>query len=81
MRCMTSEPVPVLHMIGMRPATIADDGHHLGTAHVPPRGRWYRQRRLVENPNVTPVILAGVDPNSALRYLNDVTSSGRQPTS
>jgi len=26
-----------------------------------------------ENPNVTPVILAGVDPNSALRYLNDVT--------
>ena len=26
-----------------------------------------------ENPNVTPVILAGVDPNSALRHLNDVT--------
>jgi hypothetical protein len=26
-----------------------------------------------ENPNVTPVILAGVDPNTALRYLNDVT--------
>lgn len=26
-----------------------------------------------ENPNVTPVVLAGVDPNSALRYLNDVT--------
>jgi len=22
---------------------------------------------------VTPVVLAGVDPNSALRYLNDVT--------
>src|SRR5260370_24456120 len=36
-------------------------------------GTLYRQRRLVENPNVTPVILAGVDPNSALRYLNDVT--------
>jgi hypothetical protein len=26
-----------------------------------------------ENPNVTPVVLAGVDPNTALRYLNDVT--------
>ena len=23
MRCMTSEPVPVLHMIGMRPAMMA----------------------------------------------------------
>lgn len=26
-----------------------------------------------ENPNVTPVVLAGVNPNTALRYLNDVT--------
>jgi hypothetical protein len=26
-----------------------------------------------ENPNVTAVVLAGVNPNSALRYLNDVT--------
>lgn len=34
----------------------------LGTTHIGP-----------ENPNVSGVVLAGVDPNSALRYLNDVT--------
>ena len=72
MRCMTSEPVPVLHMIGMRPATIATTVIILGRTRST-AGTLYRQRRLVENPNVTPVILAGVDPNSALRYLNDVT--------
>src|SRR5712691_5924982 len=35
----------------------------LATTHIGP-----------ENPNVTAVVLAGVNPNSALRYLNDVTA-------
>ena len=30
MRCMTSDPVPVLHMIGKQPGHDGDDGHHLG---------------------------------------------------
>lgn len=34
----------------------------LATTHIGP-----------ENPNVSSVVLAGVNPNSALRYLNDVT--------
>jgi len=36
----------------------------LGTTHIGP-----------ENPNVSSVVLAGVDPNSALRYLNDITAT------
>src|SRR6266446_5790462 len=35
----------------------------LGTTHIGP-----------ENPNVSSVVLAGVNPNSALRYLNDITA-------
>ena len=29
MRCMTSEPVPVLHMMGKQPGHDGDDRHHL----------------------------------------------------
>ena len=29
MRCITSDPVPWLHMIGNSPAMMAADGHHL----------------------------------------------------
>jgi hypothetical protein len=36
----------------------------LATTHIGP-----------ENPNVSSVVLAGVDPNSALRYLNDITAT------